>query len=157
MSDTPNNDVLLQRDRNRLIILACMLFIAVLGISLLFTTNVKYATVTKHVLVKPGNTLPGTFYDTTYVGPVDKDGEVLAFAETKNSDVHTRNLTLAAGDALPFDMKGDETLAFDSFDDSTLIVRYTRDERVTKPDDAPETFDSVSDGFSYFLGRLVGQ
>lgn len=157
MPETSDNDVLLQRDRNRLIVLVCMLFIAVLGVSLLFATNVTYRTVTTNVAIKPGDTLPGTFYDTTYVGPVDKDGEVRAFTETKNSNTYTISLTLAPGDALPFDMKGDETLAFDSVDNDTLIVRYTRDERVTKSDDAPETFDSVSDGFAYFFGRLTGR
>ena len=107
----------------------------------------KISTVTERKTISPGDALPLTLDDVTYIGPNDQKGKVLSF-QTKNTanskDVNSVNLLYKKGDPLPFDVGSQELLLFDGYSDGKLKVAYTHQKRVTRPEEERSFWDAFA-------------
>lgn len=114
--------------------IALLLFSIPFGLYVHSTVFTKTITVTEPVTLAPGDALPGVHDDTTYTGPVNDQGSIVAFREYRDgSSGKDMNLPFSEGQALPFDMQYDETLVFDGYADGKLTVAYTHEKNVPRP------------------------
>lgn len=151
MNDSSNAALTFDRIVRNALIVAVLLAIPIGGV-MLFTIKSEVVTVTDTVRIKPGDRLPRTYYQTTYVGPVDKGGGVLSFTESSGKEATSRNLPLTPDTPLPFDMKKQERLVFERYDDATLVLRHTHEERVTRPK-GEQSVDRFTEALHDFLNQ----
>lgn len=151
MNESSSAELTFDRFVRNALIVTVLLAIPIGGV-MLFTIKNKTITVTDTVRIEPGDRLPNTYYATTYVGPVDKGGDVLSFTESPGKDETNYNLPLEADTPLPFDMKNEERLVFERYDDATLVLRHTHKKRVTRPKDE-QSVDRFTEALHGFLNE----
>lgn len=151
MNEASNTELTFDRLVRNALIVAVLLAVPIGGV-MLFTIKTENVTVTDTVRIQPGDRLPSTYYATTYIGPVDKDGDVLTFTESSGKNETDRNLPLEADAPLPFDMKNDERLVFERYDEATLVLRHTHKERTTRPKDE-QSVDRFTEALNDFLNQ----